>query len=169
VRLLLGVILIVEAAFAGLYTLQLIPALAGYDAIAVGLILARAGVGALQLTGGWQLVQKAPSGPALARLALLLSAVLTTMIVGWRLAPSEIYYWIRWEVVTGYWAYAVVGAWSLTRSRGEKNREVRADKNHEVRADKNHEVRGEENHEVRADKNHEVRGEENREVREEKD
>lgn len=106
-RRLLGAILIVEAAIAGLATLQSLPALPGYDAIAVVLILARAGVGALQLTSGVLLMEKRAPGAALARLALFLSAIVTTMTVGFRWAPSDIYYWIRWQFVAGYWVYAV--------------------------------------------------------------
>ena len=88
-RRLIGAILIVEAAIAGLATLQSIPALAGYDAVAVVLILARAGVGALQFTSGLLLMEKRAPGGTLARLALFLSAVVTTMAVGFRWAPSD--------------------------------------------------------------------------------
>jgi len=113
VRRLLGLILIAEAMLAGLSTLRSIPDLPGYDAIAITLIVASAAVGALQLTSGVLLVERKLPGPALGRLALLLSAALTTLVVGYRLAPSDIYYWIRWEFVAGYWAYAAIGVWTL--------------------------------------------------------
>ncbi|HYN10374.1 MAG TPA: hypothetical protein VES67_23505 [Vicinamibacterales bacterium] len=112
-RRLLGAFLIVEAALAALSTLQSLPALPGYDPIAVALILARAAVGALQLSSGFLLVEKRPAGPALGQAALLASAIVTTLTVGYRLAPSDVYYWIRWQFVAGYWAYAVGGIWLL--------------------------------------------------------
>lgn len=120
-RRLLGAILIGEAAIAGLATLQSLPALPGYDAIAVVLILARAGVGALQLTSGVLLFEQRPPGTALARLALLLSAIVTTMTVGFRWAPSDIYYWIRWQFVGAYWAYAVIAIIYLWRNASSRS------------------------------------------------
>ena len=112
-RRLLGLILIGEGVLAGLSTLRSIRDLPGYDAIAITLIVAGAAVGALQLTSGVLLVERKLPGPALGRLALLLSAALTTLVVGFRLAPSDIYYWIRWEFVGGYWVYAAIGIWVL--------------------------------------------------------
>ena len=114
-RRLLGTLLIVEAALAGLSTLQSLHALAGYDAMAVALILARAATGALQLMSGFLLVEGRPSGAALGQAALLCSAIVTTLTVGFRLAPSDVYYWIRWEFVAGYWIYAVAAIWVLRR------------------------------------------------------
>jgi hypothetical protein len=115
---LLGLILIAEAALAGLSVLQALPALPGYDAVAVSLILAGGGVGALQAASGVLLLEKRDPGPILGQAALLLSAILTTLVVGFRLAPSDIYYWIRWEYVAGYCTYALVGIWILRRTRG---------------------------------------------------
>jgi hypothetical protein len=112
---LLGLILIVEAALAGLSVLRSLPALPGYDAIAVALILAGGAVGALQAASGVLLLERKPQGRALGQTALVLSAVLTTLIVGVRLAPSDIYYWIRWEFTAGYWTYALIGIWILRR------------------------------------------------------
>jgi hypothetical protein len=117
-RRLLGFILIAEAALAGLSVLRSLPALPGYDAVAVALILAAGAVGALQAAGGMLLVEKRAPGPILGQAALILSAILTTLVVGLRLAPSDIYYWIRWEYVVGYWTYALVGIWILRRREG---------------------------------------------------
>src|SRR5262245_33937814 len=115
VRRVIGGILIVEAAIAGLATLQAIPALAGYDPIAIVLILAGAAIGALQLISGVQLLEQRASGPTLATTALALSAIVTTMVVGFRLAPSDVYYWYRWQFVAGYWIYAGAAIWYLRR------------------------------------------------------
>jgi hypothetical protein len=112
-RTALGAILIVEAAVASFAALQAIPALAGYDAIAVVLILAGAGIGALQLISGVLLLERQESGPRLATTALALSAIVTTLVVGFRLAPSDVYYWYRWQFVAGYWVYAAAAIWYL--------------------------------------------------------
>lgn len=114
-RRLLGLILTLEAVLAGLSVVRSLPALPGYDAIAVTLILAGGAVGALQAASGFLLLDGNPPGPALGRWALLLSAILTSLVVGFRLAPSDVFYWIRWEFVAGYWAYAAVGIWVLRR------------------------------------------------------
>jgi hypothetical protein len=114
-RRLLGLILIAEAGLAGLSVLQALPALAGYEAVAVSLILAGGAVGALQAASGMLLLERERKdpGPVLGQAALFLSAVLTTLVVGFRLAPSDIYYWIRWEYVAGYLVYAALGIWIL--------------------------------------------------------
>jgi hypothetical protein len=113
---LLGAILIVEALIAMLSTLRSLPDLPGYDAISIVLVLAGAAVAALQLTSGAMLFDRRPPGPALGQAALLLSGIVTTLVVGFRLAPSDVFYWIRWEFVTGYWVYAVIGIWILRRA-----------------------------------------------------
>jgi hypothetical protein len=122
VRRLLGLILIAEAMLAGLSTLRSIPDLPGYDAIAITLIVASAAAGALQLTSGVLLMERRLPGPALGQIALLLSAALTTLVVGYRLAPSDIFYWIRWEFVAGYWVYAAVGIWVLREEKTSAER-----------------------------------------------
>jgi hypothetical protein len=113
---LLGAILIVEAMLAILSTLRSLPDLPGYDAITIVLVLAGAAVGALQMTSGVLLFERKPSGPPLGQAALLFSAVLTTLVVGFRLAPSDVFYWIRWEYVAGYWVYVLIGIWILRRT-----------------------------------------------------
>ena len=118
---LLGAILIVEALIAIFSTLRSLPDLPGYDPIAIVLVLAAAAVGALQLTSGSMLFNRRPPGPALGQAALLLSAILTTLVVGFRLAPSDVFYWIRWEFVSGYWAYTLLGIWIL---RSRQSREI---------------------------------------------
>jgi hypothetical protein len=109
-------ILVAEAALAGLSVAQSLPALPGYDAISIALILAGGAVGALQAVSGLMLLEGRPQGAALGRASLVFSAILTLLVVGFRLAPSDVYYWLRWKYVAGYSVYAVVGIWVL-RSR----------------------------------------------------
>ncbi|HEX7780084.1 MAG TPA: hypothetical protein VF424_12625 [Vicinamibacterales bacterium] len=115
VRRLLGVILIGEAALAGFSVTQSLPALPGYDAISIALILAGGAVGALQAVSGLMLLEGRPQGAALGQASLVLSAILTLLVVGFRLAPSDVYYWLRWKYVAGYLVYAVVGMWILQK------------------------------------------------------
>ena len=101
--------MIIESIFNALYVAGLLRALAIYDAVAILLILARGLTGALQFTGGWTLMTRRPGAAFLARLALIVAAVLTTLDVGFNLAPTSVYPWWRWQVVIGYWIYAVAG------------------------------------------------------------
>jgi hypothetical protein len=110
-----GYALIIEAFLAGLYVAGLISALPGHDALVVAVILARGVVGALQFTAGWVLVNRRPPGVALARWAFLSSAVLTTLAVGFNLAPTSVYPWWRWQVTAIYWGYAMGALWILSR------------------------------------------------------
>ena len=113
-RFILALALIVESVFNALYVAGLLRALSIYDGVAVALILARGMTGALQFTGGWTLMTKRPGAAVLARLALIVSAALTTVDVGFNLAPTSVYPWWRWQVTIAYWIYAVLGIY-LTR------------------------------------------------------
>jgi hypothetical protein len=114
-RVVLSVLLILEALNAGFYVANLIPALPGHDLSVVVVILARGVVGALQFTASWLLIHKRPPAVALARYAFLSSAILTTLAVGFNLAPTSVYPWWRWQVTTIYWGYAVVALWILSK------------------------------------------------------
>ena len=114
-RFLLAAFLIVESIFNALYVAGLLRVLSIYDVVAIVLIFARGMTGALQFTGGWTLVTGRPAGAALARLALIVAAVLTTLDVGFNLAPTSVYPWWRWQVAIGYWVYAVAGILLIRR------------------------------------------------------
>ena len=116
-RRLLGLILVAEAALAGLSVAQSLPALPGYDAISIALILAGGAVGALQAASGLLLLERRPQGAALGQASLVSSAILTVLVVGFRLAPSDVYYWLRWRFVAGYSVYAFLGIWILRRGK----------------------------------------------------
>lgn len=102
--------LIAESMFGSLRVASLVPQLAGYDGIAVALILARGGVCAMQFVSGWLLANRRPQGFALAPWALVASAILTPLDVGLGLAPTPFYPWLRWQVTLGYDAYAMAAA-----------------------------------------------------------
>ena len=87
----------------------------GYDPVAKLLIVARGLVGALQFAGGWTLMARRPAGSVLARAALVAAAIVTTLDVGFDLAPMDVYPWWRWQVTAAYWLYAAVAFLLVTK------------------------------------------------------
>ena len=114
---LISLLLLLESAFNALHVAGLLTVFGGYDPVAKLLIIARGFTGALQFAGGWTLLAGRPAGRALARAAVLVAAVLTTLDVGFDLAPMDVYPWWRWQVVAIYWIYAVGMAGLLSRTR----------------------------------------------------
>ena len=114
---LLAFLLLAEALFAGVRVAGFVPRLGGYDLIAMTLILARCALGALQFTAGWLLATRRPQGPALGQAAFVGAAVLTVFDVGFGLAPTGVYAWLRWQVTLCYVAYAIAAAVFLKRLR----------------------------------------------------
>jgi hypothetical protein len=57
--------------------------------------------------------QRRPFGPRLGALALVISALLLVLEVGFGLSASSIFHSYRWPFVTGYATYALAGAWIL--------------------------------------------------------
>jgi hypothetical protein len=113
----LAVLLLAEALGTAFWIAGIVPALAAHDALAVTTVIARGFVGALQLASGSFLLVRRPAAPALAQLALGSSAVLVTLEVGLRFAPSSLDPTYRWPIVIVYWAYAL-GWIAVLRSRG---------------------------------------------------
>ena len=107
--------LIFEAMFAGLYIANAVPQIGIYDAIAVTLILARGLIGAVQFAGGWLLANRRPQGVVLAQWGLAGGAIVTILGVGFDLAPTSIYHWLRWQATGVYVVYAVAAIAVLRR------------------------------------------------------
>jgi hypothetical protein len=116
---LIAFLLIFEAMFAGLYVANTLGQLEMYDTIAVALILARGLLGAVQFTGGWLLATSRPQAFALAQWGLAGGAVVTLAGVGFNLAPTSIYHWLRWQATGVYVVYAIV-AIAVLRRRQKK-------------------------------------------------
>jgi hypothetical protein len=111
---LIAFLLILEAMFAGLYLVNQIDQLGMNGPVALALILARGLAGALQFAGGWLLATRRPQGVVLAQWGLAAGAVITIIGVGFNLAPTSIYHWLRWQVTGVYCLYAA-GAILLVR------------------------------------------------------
>ena len=110
-------LLIAESMFGALRLSVLLAQFGIYDALAIALILARGALGVLQFTGGWLLAHHRPAGVVFARWALAGGAVLTIFDVGLQLAPTNIYYWYRWQVTGAYAVYALAAIWWLSFPR----------------------------------------------------
>lgn len=115
-NLLVATALVVDGLLSALWVARLVPVVAAYDPLVLLLILARGLVSALLITAGSMLFRAAPPGPLFARSAVLTSALLLTLEIGFRLSPSSLFPSYRWPAVAGYWAYAGAIALSL-RSR----------------------------------------------------
>ena len=109
-------LLIAESLFGALNFTQLIAQIGIYTPLTIVLILLRAIVNALLFVGGWTLANHRPQGPALARYALVASAVVTLFDVGLNFAPTGVYTWWRWQVTAGYAVYVAICLWVLSRS-----------------------------------------------------
>lgn len=115
-RGLLAFLLIAEALSTAFWIAGIVPKLASHDALVVAMVVARGFVGALQLGSGSFLLAGRPSEPVLAQLALLLSAILVMLELGFAFTPTSLDPMFRWPTVLVYWIYA--SGWILViRSR----------------------------------------------------
>ena len=122
VRYVLGPLLMIEALVTSVWIARHLSGLMARDAVTIAIVVARGLVGALALVSGMWLIDRRPIGAATARVALVASAVLTTLELGWRLAPSNLDPAWRWPVVAGSWIYAAVWLIVLGRSTVRETR-----------------------------------------------
>ena len=96
--------------FNALHVAGLLRRLPVYDAVAMLRSSSRAGSPArCSSRAAGRSRRGRPAGPPLARSALLVAAILTTLDVGFNLAPTGVYPWWRWQVVGRvYWVYALL-------------------------------------------------------------
>lgn len=114
-RLLPASLLLIEAFSTVSRLAALLPVLGVYGPVALAVLGARGLAGALQFTGSWLLFSDQPPAAPIARAALLLSALVTTLETGFRLAPSNADPSLRWWLVGIYWVYAIGMAFVTTR------------------------------------------------------
>jgi hypothetical protein len=111
-------LLVIDALLTGVWLANLLPVLAAYDLLVFALLIARGFTAAALFTGGWLLLGDRPAAAAIARGALLVSAMLLTIEIGFRLAPSNLDPTFRWPLVVLYWLYALAVRWYLGRKFG---------------------------------------------------
>lgn len=113
----LALLLAFEGLRSLLWVARIASVAAAYDVTVLIVVALRAMVTALQLASAVLLVRGAPPAVALARLSWIVSAALLVCEVGFRLAPTSVPPWLRWQVVAAYVAYAAVcfGLLSIVR------------------------------------------------------
>jgi hypothetical protein len=107
-RSLVAFLLVLEVLNSTLYALRIVSVAPVYGVVVLAMVGLRIAVTALQATAGWQLLTRAPSGLALARLGFAVSAVVIVLELGFRLAPSNVLPGWRYPTVAAYCTYAVV-------------------------------------------------------------
>ena len=112
----LGVLLVVDGLATALGVARVFSAGVYVDAAGGLLVAARVVAGALDLAAGGLVIRSRPPGAALAMLALVVSAALTTAEAGLGRAFSALEPAARWSVVAGAWIYALGWIWYLRRS-----------------------------------------------------
>jgi hypothetical protein len=116
VRVLIAVLLVAEGLSTGVSGVTRIQSIAIYPAVTVALIVVRMFVGVLQFAAGWMLLGRSEPGRLFARVALVASACLLTLELGFDLAPTNVFHTYHWPIVAAYWAYVVIAA-ALLRSK----------------------------------------------------
>ena len=101
-------LLIAEGLLEALWLANVVPVIAAHGPLTVVLLIARGLVAAALLMSGWQILGSRLPAAAIARGALIASAVLITLEIGMRLSPSNLDPTFRWPVVVAYWGYAIV-------------------------------------------------------------
>jgi len=115
-RRLLAVLLLAEVVRTAFWIAALLPSLGWRGHWILLLVVARAGVGALQIASSVLLFEERARGVRLAPIALISSALLLTLEIGFRLAPSDVDPSFRWWIVGAYWVYAMgtgLGLWKV--------------------------------------------------------
>jgi hypothetical protein len=109
--LLLGVCLCVDGIAGGLRVAHLLVELPGRDAVFAVALMARMIASALGIGSGWWLLRKHPQGRALAPVALIASAALSTVDLVWAVTPSHLFPTWRGPAVGVGWIWAI--GWTL--------------------------------------------------------
>jgi hypothetical protein len=108
-------LLIIDALLTGVWLANQLPMIAAHDPLVIVLLLARSLTAAALFMGGWLLLGDRPAAAPIARSALLVSAALITVEIGFRQTPSNLDPTFRWPVVVLYWLYALAIRWYLGR------------------------------------------------------
>jgi hypothetical protein len=128
--ILIGLLLLVEGLSTALWIARIVPMLPALGAVVIVLGALRGLTGAMQTMGGASLLMGRRDTIKLCQLALIASALLTTLEIGARLSPNDLDPTWRWWLTSMYWIYALAAiAWLGRHGDGQ----VRGDKNQEVK------------------------------------
>ena len=106
-------LLIAEGLLDVLWLANIVPVIAAHGPLTIVLLIARSLVAAALLMSGWLILGGRPPAGAIARGALLASALLMTLEIGLRLAPSNLDPTFGWPLVIVYWIYTIALRWYL--------------------------------------------------------
>jgi hypothetical protein len=112
-RAILPTLLLLEAAFSGMWIWGLLPGIAARDMTTLVLVSTRAAVSVFQMISFWCLRTDRPFAAILSQRTLLAAGILMTLEVGFRLAPTNLDPSFRWHVVIAYWAYVALAVLTL--------------------------------------------------------
>jgi hypothetical protein len=116
-RFVIPTLLLLEGARTALWIARLAPMLGAYSVTTTVVILLRGLTGALQIIAGWLGFEARLPARPLTMIGLLASAILTTLELGARLAPSDADPTFRWYFVAGYWVYALATIAYLSKDK----------------------------------------------------
>jgi len=112
----LPALLIVEAFVTAQTLAQLLPSLGVYPRPTQALIAGRTLIAVIQVIAAMKLRRRAVGSTAVTLAALVASAALRVVEIGWRLAPTSTDPTFRWWIVGGYSIYVVVAVAFVIRS-----------------------------------------------------
>lgn len=112
-RVLLAVLLGIEALNAVLWASRIVSTAAAQDALVLLMVTLRIIVSAVQAAAAWMLMSRALPAVTFARWAFGASAVLLVFEIGLRLAPSSVQPGLREPLVAAYVLYALAGIRAL--------------------------------------------------------
>ena len=116
-RRLIGVWLMADGVWTGLWFSSLADSLGGRDMTSVMAIVARLIVAALSVTSGWLISQRRPAGTPLGTAALVSIAVFSVIDAGTGVLPSNLDPSFRWPAAWVQAAGAIVAILLLRRAR----------------------------------------------------
>lgn len=114
-RRIIGVWLMVDGAFTGLWFAGLADSMGGRDAVSVFATVARVLVAAMSVSAGWLISQRRPAGAPLGIAALLLITLLTLVSAGTGVLPSNLDPSFRWPAAI-LQAFCALAAIAFLRS-----------------------------------------------------
>ena len=91
------------------------PSAAALDPLGLVIVIARAITGGVEAMAAWQLLSGGAAAKPMALLSTASAALLTTLVVGRGLAPSNVMPGMRIDVVAWYWVVFVVALLALRR------------------------------------------------------
>ena len=111
----LAILLLFDGLTSGALASQYVSTISVRGAVFDLTLVARVVVSGLSVVCGWLILRRRPQGVALAPLALMASAALTTVEVGLDVLPPMLSPAWRWPAIAAAWIYALGWSWYVRR------------------------------------------------------